>query len=117
MDLSTQIFDLRDAIEELREERAELLKRIETLAARVDEVFRTQQPAEAKPLEDLAEADHREDVQQDEPPSIDGLDTASAMKEFPSLIGNPKADIERDDRSEEVLPRLHSGILPRGGTR
>ena len=31
MDLSIVVFDLRDAIEELREERAELLKRIEAL--------------------------------------------------------------------------------------
>ena len=33
MDLSIVVFDLRDAIEELREERTELLKRIEALEA------------------------------------------------------------------------------------
>jgi BMFP domain-containing protein YqiC len=35
MDLSIVVFDLRDAIEELREERAELLKRIEALEAQL----------------------------------------------------------------------------------
>jgi hypothetical protein len=33
MDLSIVVFDLRDAIEEVSEERAELLKRINTLEA------------------------------------------------------------------------------------
>jgi BMFP domain-containing protein YqiC len=35
MDLSIVVFDLRDAIEELREERAALLKRIEALEAQL----------------------------------------------------------------------------------
>jgi predicted nuclease with TOPRIM domain len=35
MDLSIVVYDLRDAIEELREERAELLKRIEALEAQL----------------------------------------------------------------------------------
>jgi hypothetical protein len=37
MDLSIVVYDLRDAIEELREERAELLKRIEALEDRRDQ--------------------------------------------------------------------------------
>ena len=37
MDLSIVVFDLRDAIEELREERAELLKRIEALEDRAEQ--------------------------------------------------------------------------------
>lgn len=122
MDLSIVVFDLRDAIQELREERAEMLKRIETLAARVDEAFRKQQPAQANPLEDLAEAEEREAVQKDEQPKIDNLDlkdgfyVASALKEHQNLIGNPKQDIKSKDRSEEVL-QPHSGILPEGESR
>jgi hypothetical protein len=106
-----------EAFNKLREERDELIKRVETLSEFVDELVRTKQPGEAKPIKNLAQSDHREDVEQDEPERTDGLDVATLVEVPPHLKGNPKADIDREDCADEALPRFHSAILPRGGTR
>jgi predicted nuclease with TOPRIM domain len=102
MDLSTQIFDLRDAIEELREERAELLKRIKVLEEK-------KEPAKKQ--------------QQDEPENS-GLDARKCVEPFPKQRDSQKGQdrhnhggIDEDHALDQLDDFPHSGILPRGGTR
>ena len=87
MDLSIVVFDLRDAIEELREERAELLKRIEALEASL---------ADASPTAVRA---------------IVGLNLS--LRE-PATVHQPYKDGAGDEEFHEVP---HSGILPEGESR
>ena len=103
MDLSIVVFDLRDAIEELREERAELLKRIEALEA------------SAPRPEDDEEQDQRHDA---------GSDSRVRSANRPKPRDSEKSqdhptheNIDEDDVRDQLAEVVHSGILPRGGTR
>ena len=103
MDLSIVVFDLRDAIEELREERAELLKRIEALEA------------SAPRPEDNEEQDQRHDA---------GSDSRVRSASLPKLCDSEKCrdrakheDIEEDEVRDQLAEVVHSAILPEGGSR
>ena len=103
MDLSIVVFDLRDAIEELREERAELLKRIEALEA------------SAPRPEDNEEQDQRHDA---------GSNPRVRSPFLPKLCDSEKCrdrpkheDIEEDEVLDQLAEVVHSAILPEGGSR
>jgi hypothetical protein len=98
MDLSIVVFDLRDAIEELREERAELLKRIEALEEK-------KEPAKKQ--------------QQDEPEN-GGLDARICVELSPKQRHSEKRQdhpnhegIDEDHALDQLDEVVHSGILPR----
>jgi hypothetical protein len=98
MDLSIVVFDLRDAIEELREERAELLKRIEALEA-----------SEAASLHEEECSNNRHNDQEITfgvsklltRPAENGADKQS----------DPKEDEERHDPLKNVMIENHTEIL------
>ena len=109
MDLSIVVFDLRDAIEELREERAELLKRIEALEASA--LLEAEKPAEADAIQSEEDGDSGEDEEKNHatlPISTSPLGDAPQGDE---------PDHERNDLRGKSEQLIHSGILPRGGTR
>jgi hypothetical protein len=102
MDLSIVVFDLRDAIEELREERAELLKRIEALEEK-------QEP---------------ESKQQQAEPENGVLDARKCVELFPKPRNSHKGhdhqnheDIDEDHALDQFAEVVHSGILPEAGSR
>jgi hypothetical protein len=109
MDLSIVVFDLRDAIEELREERADLLKRIEALEASA--LHESEKPAEADTIQSEENGDRSEDEKNHHAaPAI----IASPLRDAPK---DDEPDYERNDLRGKSEQLIHSGILPRGGTR
>ena len=100
MDLSIVVFDLRDAIQELRDERAELLKRIEALEEK-------KEPAKKQ--------------QQDEPEN-GGLDARKCVELFPKQHDSHQGQdrhnhggIDEDHALDQLDEVVHSGILPPRG--
>lgn len=103
MDLSIVVFDLRDAIEELREERAELLKRIEALEGL------TLRP------EDNDQQDQRHNAGSDS-----RVRSASLPKprDYEKSQDHPTHEnIDEDDVRDQLAEVVHSAILPEGGSR
>ena len=118
MDLSMVVFDLRDAIEELREQHAELLKRIEALE-RADQRLpksaekppRKDQHNDPKNYESDCEVNARKCVELSPKPSPK-LCNSEKCQDHPNHEG-----IDGDEALDQLAEVVHSGILPRGGTR
>ena len=125
MDLSIVVFDLRDAIEELREERAELLKRIEALEASAplpisDCLCPRRKKYGEESLTSQSANDEDADPPEDATPSRfllaasrDGLRQEGESEER----DDPKNNLERIATESPIACRIHGGILPPSGTR
>jgi predicted nuclease with TOPRIM domain len=116
MDLSIVVFDLRDAIEELREERAELLKRIEALEASLADASPTAVRAigGGSLLAGEREVIHHEVDENNDRKDLDH--SPQRAERVLELVVGRVSEIEAGV-SDPVNGILHSGILPRGGTQ
>jgi predicted nuclease with TOPRIM domain len=116
MDLSIVVFDLRDAIEELREERAELLKRIEALEASLSNAS----PSAVRTIVGLNFAlrepttVHQPDERRDDDEQFSQVpkNTTPILEPLVDRVNQIEASV-----SDPVNGILHSGILPEGGSR
>jgi hypothetical protein len=116
MDLSIAVFDLRDAIEELREERAELLKRIEALEA------------QSRLISQSGEGGDDEDDSGRRSDQKNQSSNETAPLVCPSGKSNPQNEetdrhqwlhrqVERQNVQKSVECIVHTDILPEGGSR
>jgi predicted nuclease with TOPRIM domain len=116
MDLSIVVFDLRDAIEELREERAELLKRIEALEASLADAS----PSAVRAIVGLnlslrePATVHQPDERRDDDEQFSQVpkNTTPILEPLVDRVNQIEASV-----SDPVNGILHSGILPEGGSR
>ena len=106
MDLSILVFDLRDAIEELREERAELLKRIEALEDKQKPVDKQQQTEPENGVFDAWKC-----VELSPKPAPKSCDS-DKCQDHPT-----HEEIDEDDALDQLAEVVHSGILPEGESR
>lgn len=102
MDLSIAVFDLRDAIEELREERAEMLKRIEALEA--------EKPANTK--QHSGDNNHKLNPRKGIQPAPNPVESEERRNEYNAE--NNSDDPTLEDGREKCI---HAGILPEGESR
>ena len=125
MDLSIVVFDLRDAIEELREERTELLKRIEALEASAAGCVHEDEGGNNRHNDQEIAFGVSELLTR---PAEDGADKQSDPKEDKSgndqlkdvKIESHTDTLQEVTNKERPVPAnriVHSGILPEGGSR
>jgi hypothetical protein len=98
MDLSIVVFDLRDAIEEVGEERAELLKRINTL--------------EASAANSVHEEERSNNRYNDQEIALSVSDlVCRSAEDTADAHSDPKEHEERHDQLEEVEIKYHTETL------
>ncbi|NBW31532.1 MAG: hypothetical protein EBR48_02615 [bacterium] len=125
MDLSIVVFDLRDAIEELREERAELLKRIEALEASAANLVHEEERSNNRHNDQEIAFSVSDLVRRS---AEDAADAHTDPKEYEErhdqlkdveIKNQPKTlqEVIYKDRPVSADQIFHSGILPEGESR